>query len=110
MTVQNLKTAKSPDRLHYIVEWAERKNMTRADISRGTGADKGVVSKWFNGVLPRQAYLEQIASLFDIEVESLLRHPDDDWLTSLFQRLNEEEKQRAKELLTLAFPKNGNDK
>jgi len=82
--------------------------MGMADVARATGADKGLVGKWFAGVLPSEPYLLQLAALFQTIPESLFRHPDEDWLSRFFkERLkNEDERRRALSILNDAFPKN----
>lgn len=107
MNVTRIHSGKTPTRRHFIVEWAAKYQMKKADIARATGADKSLVGKWFNGVLPSEPYLEQLAALFHTEPESLFRHPDEDWIAKFFKdRLaTEDERQRALSILDQAFPK-----
>lgn len=107
MTIPQIHKGKTPIRRHYLVEWAAKFDMKQADVARATGADKGLVSKWFKGVLPGEAYLEQLAALFHTERDALFRHPDEDWLAKFFRdRLHgEEERKRALRILNEAFPK-----
>lgn len=95
---------KQPRRPHFIPEWAERRDLTQADLARELGADKSVVSRWFNGTTPGIEWQKQLADLFHCEPESLFRHPDDDWLSRFFQNRSREEVERIKTMLEAAFP------
>lgn len=86
-------------RIHYIPEWAERRNLQQSDIVREIGADKGLVSRWFKGVLPSKDYLDKLANLFAIDRGGLFRHPDDDWLYKYFRDKTEQQKERAIRIL-----------
>jgi transcriptional regulator with XRE-family HTH domain len=82
---------KTPRRNHYIAEWAERRAKKQADIVRALGADKGTVSRWFDGVIPTPDYLDQLAGFLQVdEITALFRHPDDDWLARLLRERPEE--------------------
>ena len=94
---------KEPIRNHFIVEWAEKRSLSQADIVRQIGADKGLVSRWFKGTNPKQDYLEKLAALFGTDVQGLYRHPDDDWLAKFFRDKTEEQKERAIEMLRILF-------
>lgn len=104
---------KTPNRIHYIPEWAERRNLRQSEIVALTGADKGLVSRWFKGVLPKQNYLETLAGIFEVEVAALFRHPDDDWLSSFFKNKSSAEREKALQMLRIMFdekkPANGTD-
>lgn len=95
---------KNPPRRHYIVEWAEHRNMKQVDISRELGANKGTVSKWFGGAVPRDDWLQPLAELLNTTTDGLFRHPDDDWITRFFHDRSAEEKRRAMQILEAAFP------
>jgi transcriptional regulator with XRE-family HTH domain len=90
-------------RLHFINEWAEKRNMSQADLGREVGADKGLVSRWFGGMVPKEDYLMKLAALFGTDVHGLFRHPDEDWLAKIFREKNEEQRERAIEMLRLLF-------
>jgi transcriptional regulator with XRE-family HTH domain len=94
---------KTPIRLHYVVEWAQKRNLTQADIVREVGADKSVVSRWFGGMLPKQEYLEKLAELFGTDIHGLFRHPDDDWLAKFFRDKSEDQREHAIQMLRLLF-------
>jgi transcriptional regulator with XRE-family HTH domain len=101
---------RQPRRPHHIASWAEVRQMSQADIARELGADKSIVSRWFNGTTPGLPWQEKLAALFQMESpESLFRHPDDDWIANLFRRLRREEVERAKRMLEAAFPRTGTD-
>ena len=101
--VTRIHTDKTPVRFHYIKEWAERRNLKQADIVAATGANKGLVSRWFKGVLPGQDYLAALAALFEIEPAALFRHPEDDWLTQFFRERSEADRDKAKQMLQVMF-------
>jgi transcriptional regulator with XRE-family HTH domain len=101
-----IHAGKTPIRIHFIVEWAERRNLKQTDIVREIGADKGLVSRWFDGTVPKAEYLEKLAGLFGTTVHGIFRHPDDDWLTKFFHDKTEEQKEKAIQMLRLMFQSN----
>ena len=102
--VSTIHGNKTPKRIHFIPEWAEKRGMKQVDIVRALGVDKGLVSRWFDGTVPKPEYLEQLRELFDAEeVGSLFRHPDDDWLAKLFRDKTEEQKELAIDMLKVLF-------
>lgn len=100
---------KTPIRIHFIVEWAEKRNLKQADIVREIGADKGLVSRWFDGTVPKTEWLEKLAELFGTDVHGLFRHPDDDWLAKLFRDKTQEQRDQAIDMLKLLFKRTGTD-
>ncbi|AKR57146.1 hypothetical protein XM25_15370 [Devosia sp. H5989] len=96
---------KTPIRIHFIAEWAEKRGLSQADIVREVGADKSVVSRWFSGSLPSEKYLEPLAGLFATEISGLFRHPDDDWMVRFLQERSVDELTRIKQTLEVAFPR-----
>lgn len=94
---------KTPIRIHFIVEWAEKRNLKQADIVREIGADKGLVSRWFDGTVPKAEYLEKLADLFGTDIHGVFRHPDDDWLARFFKGRSDEEREKAIQMLRLMF-------
>ena len=104
--VTRIHAGKTPVRRHYLVEWAERRGVSQADLVRATGADKAAVSRWFNhGVIPSEKHIDNVALALQVEdVASLFRHPDDDWLSRLFKDRDEEERERLRQMIELAFP------
>lgn len=97
---------KTPVRIHFIVEWAEKRNLKQVDIVREIGVDKGLVSRWFDGTVPKGEYLDKLAALFETDVHGLFRHPDDDWLARFFRDKTEEQREKAIEMLKLMFESN----
>jgi hypothetical protein len=92
-------------RNHFIPEWAEKRNMTQADLVRETGVDKGTVSRWFSGNMPRDKHLDALVVCLDVEErEALFRHPDDDWMARFLRGRPEDEKRRIRAVLLAAFP------
>ncbi len=61
--ITSIHKSKQPRRPHYIAEWAELRGLTQADLARELGADKSVVSRWFNGTSPSQEWQERLAEL-----------------------------------------------
>ncbi|QMV00132.1 XRE family transcriptional regulator [Devosia sp. D6-9] len=108
--LSKIHEGKTPPRIHFIVEWAEKRSLSQADIVREIGADKSVVSRWFSGSLPSEKYLEPLAALFSTEVTGLFRHPDDDWMVRFLQERSLDELTRIKQTLEAAFPRNEKDK
>lgn len=104
--VTRIHSDKAPTRIHFIVEWAEKRGLIQADIVREIGADKGLVSRWFDGKVPKADYLAKLAALFETDVNGLFRHPDDDWLAKFFKDKSDEQKERAIEMLRLWFKEN----
>lgn len=97
-----IHTDKTPVRIHFIAEWADRRRMKQKDIVREIGADKGLVSRWFNGTLPKPEYLEALRQLFELEdINALFRHPDDDWMARLFRERSEKDRRDAIEILNI---------
>jgi transcriptional regulator with XRE-family HTH domain len=94
---------KTPIRVHFIVEWAEKRNLKQADIVREIGADKGLVSRWFQGTVPKPEYLEKLAALFGTDIHGIFRHPDDDWLAKFFRDKTEQQREHAIEMLRILF-------
>lgn len=94
-------------RLHFLIEWAELRSLTQADISRELDVDKSSVSRWFAGSVPTEKHLFPLAGLlgFEDEPAALFRHPDDDWLARFFRGRDQEERARIRQTLEAAFPR-----
>lgn len=102
-------------RFHYIPEWAAHRSMRQSDIMRALGVDKSTVFRWFEGTIPAEKHLIALSSVFNCEIESLFRHPDDDWLVRFFRDQTDlkdafrgrdsDELARMRQLLDLTFPK-----
>ena len=99
-----IHTDKTPHRMHYIVEHAERLGLKQSDIAAQMAIDKASVSRWFAGRLPSERHLEILAQLLQTDVSGLFRHPDDDWLSRFFKSKDHDEINRAKRILADAFP------
>lgn len=108
--IKHIHSSKTPVRLHFIEEWAEKRNLSQADIVREIGADKGLVSRWFrSGVMPKEDYLEKLAALFGTDIHGLFRHPDEDWLARFFRDKSEAQREHAIQMLKVLF-QNRDDK
>jgi Cro/C1-type HTH DNA-binding domain len=100
-----MNRSKQPNRPHYIREWAELRGYKKqSELAAGLDADKSVVSRWYGGTSPTEDWQQKLAALFHCELESLFRHPDDDWFVSFFRNRSREDVDRAKKLLEVAFP------
>lgn len=107
--IKEMHAVDSLERFHFIPEWAKKKRMKQADIVRSTGADKGVVSRWFNeGVVPKDEYLVKLAATFGTDVSGIFRHPDEERISRLLRGRSAADRQKAIEMLELLF-KDDND-
>ena len=107
--IPKIHADKTPHRIHFLPEWAEKRDLKQVDIVREIGADKGLVSKWWKGVLPKPEYLEKLAALFHTDVPGLFRHPDDDWLAKFFRDKTEDQKEAAISMLKILFEQQRRD-
>ncbi|MBX5206722.1 helix-turn-helix transcriptional regulator [Rhizobium sp. NZLR11] len=101
--VTEIHAGKENKRIHYIVEWAEKRQLSQADIVREIGADKSLVSRWFSGTNPGKEWRPKLEALFGADEGGLYRHPDDDWLARFFRDKTAEERRKAVELLEMFF-------
>lgn len=105
-SVVRIHTSKQGNRPHFIAEWAEKRNLSQADLARELSADKSIVSRWFGGSSPTTEYQEKLAALFACDDrDAIFRHPDDDWLVRFFKGRNQDEIERIKKMLEIAFPR-----
>lgn len=95
----------------YIGEWMEAQDppVVAADLWRATGIDKSTISRWVNNPsqIPHDDNLRTLAAFFNLDdPESLMRHPDDDWLTRKFREIADDAdaRQRMRQILDSAFP------
>ena len=95
---------KQPHRPLFIKEWAEARGWTRAEVARQIGTDKSVISRWWTGTSPGVEYQARLCELFKCERDSLVRHPDEDWLAKFMRGRSKEEIERIKATLNPAFP------
>jgi len=100
-----IHSMKQPRRPHFIREWAERRHLTQADLARELGADKSLVSRWFNGSTPGVDWQQRLAALFHCEEDALFRHPDDDWIRRFFEGRSREEIEHIRRSLETIFPR-----
>jgi transcriptional regulator with XRE-family HTH domain len=103
--VSKIFGTRNPTRIHFLAEWAERRGMIQADIARELGVDKGTVSRWFDGFLPKEQTIPLLAEILSIEPSALFRHPDDDWIARIVSGRNDDEKQRIIAMIDAAFPR-----
>lgn len=100
-----IHASKQPRRPHFIEEWADRRHLKQADLARELGADKSLVSRWFNGSTPGVEWQDRLAALFHCEPEALFRHPDDDWIKRFFDGRSKEEIAHIQKAMEITFPK-----
>jgi transcriptional regulator with XRE-family HTH domain len=106
MQIISIHKKKTPPRIHFIAEWAERRGLIQADLAKEIGADKGTVSRWFGGNLPEQPYLLKIAAMLEVESPNdLFRHPDDNWFKQMFDGRKQEEIEDSKQLVEIHLRK-----
>lgn len=107
MQQPQIHKGKQPHRPHFIREWAEHRGfLKQTDLAKALGADKSVVSRWYNGTSPTEDWQQRLAALFHCDPESIFRHPDDDWFAKFFRNRQREEIDRMKKMLEAAFPQN----
>lgn len=102
-------------KFHYVPEWAAHRNLRQSDIMRALNVNKSTVFRWFEGTIPAETHLIALAGLLECDVESLFRHPDDDWLVEffraqaglkdMFRERDADELARMRQVLDLTFPK-----
>jgi len=97
---------RQPNRPHFIAEWAALRGFKdQAALAKASGADKSVVSRWYNGASPSREWQLRLVELFVLnEPTDIFRHPDDDWLAKFFHDRKPEEIDRIKQTLEMAFP------
>lgn len=94
-----IHTDKLPPRLHYLVEWAEKRGLKQSDIVNELGVEKSTVSRWFAGRTISETYLVPLSELLHIEPLAIYRHPDDDWMLQRLRGKPERVKRQALEIL-----------
>jgi hypothetical protein len=99
------KVAKQPKRPHYIAEWAELRGWKRVDIVRMTGADKGLVSRWYKGASPGEQWQAKLAEIFDLEPGDIFSHPDDVWFRQLIRGRKPDDVLHIKRAMETIFPR-----
>jgi hypothetical protein len=103
---------RQPNRPHFVPDWAERRGFKdQAALAKASGADKSVVSRWYNGASPSREWQIRLVELFGLdEPTDIFRHPDDDWLAKFFHDRKPEEIDRIKQTLEMAFPQKSRSK
>jgi transcriptional regulator with XRE-family HTH domain len=97
---------KQPMRPHHIADWADLRGMSQADLAEALGADKSVISRWFSGSTTSTKWQEALVHVLQCDsVESLFRHPNDDWLARFLSNRSKDEVERIKATLEAAFPR-----
>jgi transcriptional regulator with XRE-family HTH domain len=95
---------KTPHRIIFIKEWADKYSLEPADFIENLGVDKSTVSRWFAGQVPAEANLPRLAAYLHCDVADLFRPPGDDWLRRFFQHRAEEEIEHIKRAMETTFP------
>ena len=102
--VTKIHPSKQPRRPHFIRQWADKRNLSQADLAREIGADKSLVSRWYDGASPGSDWQEKLAAYFDCEPDGLFRDPDEDWMARFLKNKSPDDRERAKAILIAAFP------
>ncbi len=115
--VTKIYASRQPNRPHYIREWAEKRQLTQADLARELDSDKSLVSRWYAGTSPTKDYQVRLAGLFSVEPEDLFRPPGETWLSRKLQPHKEleaflrdstdKELEKLEQLIQLTFAKEG---
>jgi hypothetical protein len=97
---------RQPNRPHFIQDWAERRGFSdQAALAKASGADKSVISRWYNGASPSREWQIKLVELFNLdEPGDIFRHPDTDWLAKFLYGRKQDEIDRMKQTLEAAFP------
>jgi hypothetical protein len=97
---------RQPNRPHFVPDWAELRGFKdQAALAKASGADKSVVSRWYNGASPSREWQLKLMELFSLDDPAdIFRHPNDDWLAKFFHDRKPEEIDRIKQTLEAAFP------
>lgn len=106
MPVTRIHKGKQPNRPHFIPQWAElRGYRSQAELAEALGADKSVVSRWYNGASPSSDWQQKLAALFECDDPAdIFRSPNDDWIAKFFRDRPQDEIKRIKQTLEAAFP------
>lgn len=109
--VTRIHKDKTPTRLHFLAEWADRRGLKQVDIVTVTGADKSTVSRWFAGGMPETPYLWDVIGALNLDEEpnAFFRHPDDDWFKKMFAGRKQKEIDDAKKLVEINLGKSGTE-
>lgn len=106
-------------RRHCLAEWLEERRMDPMDLLNAlneSGAEepiqKSQVYRWLKGQLPHkptQIRIAAVLNLLDIESgepapELLMRKPEEVWFALKIRNRSEEERERIKQMIELAFP------
>lgn len=83
--------------------------MKPVDLARELGADKSLISRWYDGASPGVIWQDRLAALFHCEPEALFRHPDDDWIRRFFEGRPKDEVDHIKRSLETTFPRKTNN-
>jgi transcriptional regulator with XRE-family HTH domain len=100
---------RQPGRPHFIRDWAEARHLSPNELADAVDADKSVISRWYSGAAPSKHYQEKLAALFGCERDALFRHPNEYWLAEFLRGRSEQEIERIRATLEIAFPRKSSD-
>jgi hypothetical protein len=98
-------STKQPRRPHFIADWMQRRSLSPAELSRQTGPDPGLISRWLRGASPSEPWQEKLGEFFVCGRDGIFRHPDEEWIVHFLKGRSAEEVERIKLTLEIAFPK-----
>lgn len=96
---------RQPNRPHFIEQIAVLRGLSQAELARAIGADKSVVSRWYNGATPSPSWQIKLSTLFKCDRVALFEGPDEGWFREFLNGRSREEIDRIKATLETAFPR-----
>jgi hypothetical protein len=118
--LQIRRAQKTTFRAHFLNEWLQEREMSPMDLVNGLNdvasmdtpvIDKSQVYRWLKGQLPQRATQFRIAEALqlrdehgDPDPELLLTDPALAWIARKVKNRPQEEVERMKEIIELAFP------
>lgn len=103
---------RQPSRPHFIAAWLIMADAQPRELMHFTGADKSLVSRWFNGTSPSKKYQIKIVEflrmklhLASLEPDAIFRDPNLEWIAQFVRGRDVDEMKRIRSTLETAFPR-----